>query len=122
MNDNHKDREEDEDGGEDGGGLGSGAGMALTPPSGRKSSARLTEEADEEDDHEPSGVLPDGDDYPRSADDLDNQDDLPNEMIIGTYNGQWYLFDTDGTRYGPFRDREKAVEVAFSIRSWGPTP
>lgn len=121
MNDSHKNREEDDD--EEGGGDGNGAGTGMTPPFQGDSAQPFSEDDDEEvtwEDLEPTA--PSGDDFPLSDRDLVGEEVLPNNMVVGRYDGFWYLFDTDGSRYGPFRTQEKALAVAFNIRRWGPSP
>lgn len=122
MNDSHKNREEDDD--EEGGGAGNGAGIGMMPPFHGDSSAKPFSEDDDEEvteeDLEPTA--PRGDDFPLSDRDLVGEEVLPNDMVVGRYDGFWYLFDTDGSRYGPFRTQEKALAVAFNIRPWGPSP
>lgn len=122
MNDTHKNRGEDDD--EEGGGAGNGASFGMMPPfQGGGSAEPFNEDDDEEvaeQDLEPTA--PSGDDFPLSESDLVGEEVLPNDMVVGRYDGFWYLFDTDGSRYGPFRTQEKALAVAFNIRRWGPAP
>lgn len=122
MNDSHKNREEDDD--EEGGGVGSGAGNGMTLPfSGGGAAEPSLEDDDEEVSEEDlDAISPEGTNFPLSEADLVGEEVLPNDMVVGRYDGFWYLFYTDGSRYGPFRTQEKALAVAFNIRPWGPSP
>jgi hypothetical protein len=122
MHNNGKKTEDHEDDGEgEGGGNGGNPGASLTPSFGEPLDDEISGVADEEKELECDGVIPADDDYPLSVNDLVNEDELPNGMVIGEYDGLWFVFDGD-ERFGPFQLRETAVKFAYSRRSCGPSP